>query len=78
MAHELATHGLAHEKAKELKKHLKEMHVRQLHDGTHHVALHDGKGGMTEHGAADLDQVHDLMEEHMGDPEANPQEEAAE
>lgn len=73
MAHELATHGLAHEKAKELKKHLKEMHVRELHDGTHHVALHHGKGSPpTEHSAADLDQVHDLLEQHMGTENGEP------
>lgn len=56
-------------------KPLKEMHVKELHDGTYHVAMHHGRDqyGMehkppTEGSAQDLDGVHDHLEEHMGAP----------
>jgi hypothetical protein len=78
MDHEMAKHALAHESGSKAKKHLKEMHIRELHDGTHHVAMHDGKGGPPkEASASDLDHVHDLMEEHMGQPNEGEQEVAA-
>lgn len=71
MEHELAKHALSHERKKsEKKKHLKEMHVKELHDGTYHIMKHHGHPEMqpTEGSAQDLDQVHDALEEHMGDP----------
>jgi hypothetical protein len=76
MYREYAAHGLAHGKHHEAKKHLKEMHIKELHTGGYLVHKHDGNGGMTEHGANDLDEVHDHMEDHMGMPNEGEEAEA--
>jgi hypothetical protein len=77
---EMAAHRLGKDKPKHMKKHLKELHVKEAHTGGYMVHKHDGKGGVTEHVASDLDQVHDHMEDHMGQPndgeEMEPQAEA--
>lgn len=69
----LASSALAHEpekdKAPALPVHLKEMHIKQLHTGGFHVQKHDGKGGMTEHGAPDNDSVVGHFMDHMGHPD---------
>lgn len=84
---ELAGHALAHgpvkgvsAKAGQANKPLRQMHVRELHDGSYHVARHHAEGHITEHGAPTLDHVHDHMEEHFGENEAeeNKAEEKAE
>jgi hypothetical protein len=76
MIHEMATHGLAHGKHKEPKKHLKKFMAEELHDGTYaHEKHHGVPGEMPERGSAkDLDEVHDAMEEHMGSPNAGEEE----
>lgn len=80
MDHSTAAHGLGHKsKAKEKpapKKHLKEFHAKELHDGTFHTAAHDGKGGVQEGSAPDVDSVHDALEAHMGTPNAGEEPEA--
>ena len=62
---ELAGHALAHGHATQ--KPRKEMHVRELHDGSYHIMRHHGEA-MTEHSAPTLDHVHDHLEEHFGEP----------
>ena len=68
--HELAAHALSHRSGKKAEKHLKELHVKELHTGGYLVHKHSGKPGEepTEHGAKDLDEVHDHLETHMGEP----------
>lgn len=49
------------------KKH--EMHIRPADDGHSYIVEHHGEeGGPTEHTAADLDALHDHMEQHLGSP----------
>ena len=69
MEHELAKHALSHEHKKSKMKALKEMHVKELHDGSYHMKKMSGKPGEEpeEGSAKDLDEVHDAMEEHMGE-----------
>lgn len=75
MEYELAAHGLANMKKKMTRKHLKEMHIKELHDGSYHHTAHDGKGGMKEGSAKDLDEAHDALEAHMGAEHPNDGEE---
>ena len=51
-------------------KPLKEFHAKEQSDGKYHVMRHSGKPNepAQEHSAADLDEVHDAMEEHLGGP----------
>jgi hypothetical protein len=74
----LAHDALGHnpDAAPELPKHLKEMHIKELHTGGFHVQKHDGKGGMTEHGAPHDDAVIGHFMDHMAHPDED--EEAAE
>lgn len=69
----LAQSALSHEPEKDaepaLPVHLKEMHIKQLHTGGFHVQKHDGKGGMTEHGAPDNDSVVAHFMDHMAHPD---------
>lgn len=67
--HELAAHGLAHAHKKDSKKHLKEFHVKELHDGTFGHQANDGKGGMTEGSATTLDQVKEALQAHLSPPD---------
>ena len=78
MKHSMAASALAHSSKKPaMKKHLKEMHIKEAHTGGYIVHKHSGKmEPPTEHVASDLDHVHDMMEEHMGQP--NDGEEMAE
>lgn len=68
---ELAGHALAHgakgEKAPKPPKPMKEMHIKELHDKTYHVAMHSGKMGEPpkEGSAKDMDGVHDHVHEHF-------------
>ena len=60
-------------------KPLKEFRAKEQTDGKYHVTRHSGKPNepAQEHTAADLDQVHDALEEHLGgsmsDDEVAPQ-----
>lgn len=58
--------------AKKEHKHkaLKEFHAKELHDGSYHIAKHDGKGGMKEASSPDLAGVQEAMEQHMQAPDA--------
>jgi hypothetical protein len=53
-------------------KPLREFHAKELHSGGMMVTKHSGKPGEapTEHGAKDLNAVHDLLDEHMEQPQA--------
>ena len=62
--YDLASTALGHKPR--AKKALKEMHIREMHDGSYHVMRHHGDRPVKEGSAADLDQVHDAIEEHMG------------
>ena len=61
---------------------MKDMHIKELHDGTYHVERHHGHDhmGMPVHpphtgSAADVDGIHDHVEEHFGSPnEGEPEE----
>jgi hypothetical protein len=53
----------------------KHLHVHELHDGTYHVEKDHGEGEMEAGSANDLDEVHDAVEEHFGEPNAGEQEE---
>lgn len=64
--------GMDHEKMKPMK----EFHVKELHDGSYHVAMHHGDGHMTEGSAPTLVHAHAHMDHHMGTP--NKGEEAME
>src|SRR5580658_2325434 len=71
MDHELAAHALAHKTPKKATpKPMKEFHAKEVHDGTFHITKHSGKPGEEpkEGSATDMDQVHDALEEHMGQP----------
>lgn len=70
MDHEMASHALGVKAKKE--KPLKSFHVRELHDGTHHVEKNDGKGNMEEASAKKMKEVHQMLEAHMGKPAAAP------
>jgi hypothetical protein len=50
-------------------QHLREMHIKELHTGGFHVTKHDGKGGMTEHGAPHNDAVVGHFMDHMAHPD---------
>jgi len=71
-----AAHTFAHPsrpKPAESKEHdrdrpLKHFHAQELHDGTYHVKTDYGEGQMETGSANDLDEVHDHLEEMMGDP----------
>lgn len=52
-----------------LPQHLREMHIKELHTGGFHVQKHDGKGGMTEHGAPHNDAVIGHFMDHMAHPD---------
>jgi len=44
----------------------KELHVRKLHDGSyHHTVSHHPYGERREGSTHDLDEIHDLLEEHF-------------
>jgi hypothetical protein len=76
LAQSALSHDPVKDKEPELPVHLKEMHIKQLHTGGFHVQKHDGKGGMTEHGAPDNDSVVGHFMDHMAHPDED--EEAAE
>jgi hypothetical protein len=69
LAHSALSHEPEKEAAPALPVHLKELHVKQLHTGGFHVQKHDGKGGMTEHGAPDNDSVVGHFMDHMAHPD---------
>ena len=68
--HETAASGLAH-KAPEKKMHKPqpEAHVKKLHSGGYLVTKHHGDGKpSTDHGAENLAEVSQHLEDHMGEP----------
>lgn len=73
---EAALHTMAHPRQKEPAydpkrlehDEVKELHVKRLHDGTFSHVLHDGTSPAREGSTADLDDVHDAIEEHFGTP----------
>lgn len=69
----LASSALSHDdqgpQEPEMPKHLREMHIKELHTGGFHVQKHDGKGGMTEHGAPHNDAVVGHFMDHMSHPD---------
>jgi hypothetical protein len=52
----------------------KHFHAHELHDGTYHVERDHGEGPMETGSANDLDEVHDHLEEMMGEPNEGEQE----
>ena len=66
--------GLAHrpkppKKVKDMRKHgIAETHIVHHHDGTHHITHHHVHPAMeaSTHGANDLEELHDHLEEHLG------------
>jgi hypothetical protein len=73
------THREAHkprsvEVAKEEPRVLKELHIRKLHDGSLHHTLHHENGMREEGSTHDLDDVHDALEEHFGEPNTDEEE----
>jgi hypothetical protein len=76
----LHTFAHPHAKGREARKQdeprvLKELHIKQLHDGTFYHTLHHENGLREEGSTGDLDSVHDALEEHFGEPNAGEQEE---
>jgi hypothetical protein len=79
---EMALHTMTHPRKKELAKdekkseheEKKEFHVTRLHDGTFHHVLHDGMERDKEGSTADLDDVHDRLEEAYRTPNDGEQE----
>jgi len=69
----LAQAALSHDPAKDTEpeppRYLREMHIKELHSGGFHVQKHDGKGGMTEHGAPHNDAVVGHFMDHMAHPD---------
>lgn len=69
----LAQTALSHDPAKDTEpeppRYLREMHIKELHSGGFHVQKHDGKGGMTEHGAPHNDAVVGHFMDHMSHPD---------
>lgn len=51
-------------------KHLKEFHAKEQSDGKYHVVRHSGKPTESAHEstAADMNEVHAALEDHMGAP----------
>ena len=78
LAHDALSHETEKEKEPEMPKHLKEIHIKELHTGGFHVTKHSGRPGdePTVHGAANTDALHEHIEDHMGSP--NDGEEASE
>ena len=77
--HRMVEHALMKGSPKSAKpKHLKEFHAKELHDGKYHVQRHSGHPSEkpVEHTAENMNEVHQAMEEHMGQP--NDGEEASE
>lgn len=52
----------------------KELHVKKLHDGSYHHTVSHPYGERREGSTHDLDDIHDLLEEHFGEPNADEQE----
>lgn len=76
-----ALHTLTHSRHKEAVKDeprsaevLKELHIRKLHDGSLHHTLHHENGLRSEGSTHDLDDVHDALEEHFGEPNTDEEE----
>jgi hypothetical protein len=69
---DLAAHGLAHKPIKQAAppKHTPEARVKKLHSGGYTVEKMSGKPGdeSTHHGAKNLDEVSQLLQDHMGAP----------
>ena len=65
----LTRHDAEKDQQPAMPMHLKELHIKQLHTGGFHVQKHDGKGGMTEHGAPDNDSVIEHFMDHMAHPD---------
>ena len=53
---------------KPVSKPTKSMHVEELHDGTYHIMKNHGNGQSEKGSASDLDDAHDVLEEHFGGP----------
>jgi hypothetical protein len=73
MAHEMAAHALG---GKGTKKHLKEMHIFENHDGSYQVHKHSGKPGEEPtkegtDGPDHVDHLHDHVEQHFGGKNAD-------
>ena len=69
MADELVLHALKKgSKGKKAPKHLKEFSAKEQHDGKYHVKRHSGNPAESaqEHTAADMNEVHAALEDHMG------------
>lgn len=66
--------GLAHKpkppkKVQDLRKHgIAEIHIKNNHDGTHHITHHhvDGRRESSTHSAQNLEELHDHLEHHLG------------
>jgi hypothetical protein len=75
---ESALHTLTHppRKVEKPKEHpaTRHFHVDELHDGTYHVEKDHGTGMPETGSAADLDEVHDALEEMMGTPNEGEEE----
>lgn len=69
LAQTALSHDPAKDEAPELPKHLREMHIKELHTGGFHVTKHDGKGGVTDHGAPHNDSVIGHFMDHMAHPD---------
>ena len=69
MAMDALSHEPEQDKEPEMPQHLREMHIKELHTGGFHVTKHDGKGGMTEHGAPHNDAVVGHFMDHMAHPD---------
>lgn len=71
LAHSILSHDAEPEKAPEMPKHLREMHIKELHTGGFHVTKHSGRPGdeHTTHGAPDNDSVVGHFMDHMGHPD---------
>jgi hypothetical protein len=52
-------------------KHLKEFRAKEQHDGSYHVTRHSGKPDEQpmEHSAANMNEVQQALQEHMGQGE---------
>jgi len=67
MDHDVAASGLAHKSHKPPKPQ-PEAHVKKLHTGGYMVTKHHPAGHTTEHGAKNMADVSQHLEEHMGEP----------
>ena len=57
-------------------KHLKEFHAKEQSDGKYHVVRSSGKPNepTQENSAADMNEVHQALEDHMGTPNEGEEE----